>query len=129
LWDQEICQGIVNLEEPNEETFDNHVWKLTMAIIGEDTFDNQREYLENMKKPEKLSAKQLINCLRNINSFLLLMKDGKATYSKRDLIKIITKNIPSEWTMHFKMAEWHKKTKIIDILTKLLIIKEQKKSN
>jgi hypothetical protein len=128
LWDQEISQDLVNLEEPNEETFDNHVWKLTMAIIGEDAFDDQKEYLENTKKPEKLSAKQWINCLRNINSYLPFMKEGKDTYSKRDLIKIITKNIPSEWTMHFKMAELNKKTRIMDILTKLLIIEEQTKN-
>jgi hypothetical protein len=55
------------------------------------------------------------------------MKEGEDAYSERDLIKIITKNIPSEWTMHFKMAELHKKTRIMDILTKLLIITEQTK--
>jgi hypothetical protein len=53
------------------------------------------------------------------------MKEGEDAYSKQELIKIITKNIPLEWTMHFKMAELHKKTRIIDILTKLLIIEEQ----
>ncbi len=92
----------MNLEEPNKEMFDNHAWKLTMAILGEDAFDDQKEYLENTKKHEKISAKQWINHLRNINSYLPFMKEGVAAYSKRDLIKIITKNIPSEWTMHFQ---------------------------
>jgi hypothetical protein len=54
LWDQELSQDLVNLEEPNEGTFDDHVWKLTMAIIGEDAYDNQKEDLENTKKPGKL---------------------------------------------------------------------------
>jgi hypothetical protein len=57
LWDQELSQDLVNLEETNAETFDDHVWRLTIAIIGEDAYDDQKEYLENTKKPGKLSAK------------------------------------------------------------------------
>jgi hypothetical protein len=45
------------LEETNAETFDDHVWRLTIVIIGEDAYDDQKEYLENTKKPGKLSAK------------------------------------------------------------------------
>jgi hypothetical protein len=43
LCDQEIGQDFVNLEEPSKETFDKHVWKLTITIIDEDAFDDKNE--------------------------------------------------------------------------------------
>jgi hypothetical protein len=67
-------------------------------IVGNDAFQNQKDYLKNMPKPEKMSVKQWVNRLKNINSYVPLMQRNGSSYSKEDLIaEIITKNIPHAW--------------------------------
>jgi hypothetical protein len=44
--------------------------ELTRAILGEDTLLNKKDYLKTTVKPEKMSMKQWINRIKNINSYL-----------------------------------------------------------
>jgi hypothetical protein len=70
--------------------------KLTIAVVGVDAFDNQKEYMKETEKPEKMSVKQWINRIKNINSYLPLMDQDAQAFSEKELIaEVILKNIPS----------------------------------
>ena len=38
--------------------FDDHLQELTSEILGEDALRNQKDYLKNTPKPDKMSVKQ-----------------------------------------------------------------------
>jgi len=127
LWDQ--INVLVDEEaERDELTFDSHLKELTSAILGEDALRNQKDYLKYTPKPEKMSVKQWVNRIKNINSYLPLMQPNGRPFSKEDLIaEVISKNIPAAWEKDLKMFKLHLKTKIKDILSELTIIEEQVK--
>jgi hypothetical protein len=88
LWDQIIV--ILNEEEEenqdgNEETFAEHVQELTSAILGEDALRNQKDYLKSTPKPEKMSVKQWVNRIKNINSYLPLMQVNGRSFTEEEL--------------------------------------------
>jgi hypothetical protein len=130
LWDQII----INLAEEedqdgNEETFTEHVQELTSAILGEDALRNQKDYLKNTPKPEKMSVKQWVNRMKNINSYLPLMQVGGRSFTEEELVsEVISKNIPSVWIKDFRMFKLHLKTRVKDVLTDLTMIEEQIKT-
>jgi hypothetical protein len=73
LWDQ--INELEDEDEVRDELgLDNHLQELTSAILGEDALRNQKDYLKNTPKPDKMSVKQWINRIKNINSYLLLMQ-------------------------------------------------------
>jgi hypothetical protein len=39
--------------------------ELTTSVLGEDTLQNQKDYLKTTHKPEKMSVKQWINWIKN----------------------------------------------------------------
>jgi hypothetical protein len=125
LWDQ--INVLEDKEDERDElTFDDHLKELTTAILGEDALRNQNDYLKSTPIPEKMSVKQWINRIKNINSYLLLMQPNGRPFSEKDLIaEVISKNIPAAWEKDFKMFKLHLKTKIKDILSKLTVIEEQ----
>ncbi len=100
------------------------------AVLGEDGLRNQKEYLKNTPKPEKMSMKQWVNRIKNINSYLPLMQEDGCAFSEEDLIaEVITKNIPSTWNVQFRLAKLHLKTLIIDIISDLTVIEENIKTH
>lgn len=105
--------------------FQMHATELTRAILGEDALLNQKDYLKTTLKPEKISVKQWINRIKNINSYLPLMgPDSRAFIEAEFITEVISKNIPSVWKVHFRLAELHMKKRINDILSKLTVIEE-----
>jgi hypothetical protein len=128
LWDQ--INTINEDEEIDELTFSSHMAKLTRAVLGVDAFDNQKEYLKETPKPEKMSVKQWINRIRNINSYLSLMDQEARTFSEKELIaEVISKNIPHAWRVQYRLAKLHLKTKIDDIISDLTLIEENIKTH
>jgi hypothetical protein len=96
LWDQ--INVVDDDEERDELTFENHVRELTRAILGEDALRNQKDYLKSTPKPEKMSVKQWVNRIKNINSYLPLMQENGRSFTKEELVsEVISKNIPSAW--------------------------------
>jgi len=82
--------------------------------------------LKNTPKPEKMSVKQWINRIKNINSYLPLMQPNGRPFTKEDLIaEVISKNIPNAWIKDFKMFKLHLKTSIKEIISELTVIEEQ----
>jgi hypothetical protein len=81
LWDQ--INIIAEEEERDELTFEDHLWELTQELIGYDAYRIQKEYLKRMAKPEGLSVKLWLNRMKNINSYLPLMKRDGAYYVRR----------------------------------------------
>jgi hypothetical protein len=96
LWDQvNVLEDDV---ERDELTFNNHLKELTSTILGEDALRNQKDYLKSTPKPEKMSVKQWINRIKNINSYLPLMQENGRAFTEEELVsKVISKNIPSAW--------------------------------
>ncbi len=93
-------------KDRDELTFEEHLKELTHAILCDNAF-------HNTPKPEKMSVKQWINRLKNINSYLPLMQENGEAFSEEDLIsEVIRKNIPSAWVKYFKMSKLHLKTHI-----------------
>jgi hypothetical protein len=91
---------------------------------------NQKDYLKTTPKPEKMTVKQWINRLKNINSYLPLMQVDAQALSETDLLaEVIAKNIPAEWVKDFKLAKLHLKMRIKDIMSELAIIEEEVKTH
>ena len=101
LWDQ--INVLENADEERDElTFQTNVTELTSAILGNDALRNQKDYLKSTPKLEKVTVKQWINRLKNINSYLPLMQQDGRAFTKEDLItEVISKNIPSTWVKDF----------------------------
>jgi len=52
-----------------------------------------------------------------------LMEEDATSYTDRELIaEVITKNIPSQWKMQFKLQALHKEDHLEEVITKLQII-------
>jgi hypothetical protein len=103
--------------------------ELIDAVLGESALRNQKEYLKKTPKPEKMTVKQWINRIKNINSYLPLMKPNARAFTEEDLInEVITPNIPSIWEKDFRLANLHLKTRIKEIIEPLTVIEEQVKS-
>ncbi len=104
-------------EERDNVTFQYHVRELTSAILGDDALRNQKDYLKTTPKPERMSVKQWINRLKNINSYLPLMQRNVSSFSEEDLVtEVIAKNIPAAWVKDFNLAKLHLQTKIKDVM-------------
>jgi len=71
LWDQ--INEAVDEDNRDELSFDENLQELTSAILGDDALRNQKDSLKNTPKPDKMSVKQWINRIKNINSYLPLM--------------------------------------------------------
>jgi hypothetical protein len=126
LWDQ---INVVEEDQARDElTFQEHLKELIDAVLGEGALHNQKEYLKKTPKPEKITVKQWINRIKNINSYLPLMKPNARAFTEEDLInEAITPNIPSIWEKDFRFANLHLKTRIKEIIEPLTVIEEQVK--
>jgi hypothetical protein len=128
LWDQIIASE--ENEERDELTFTESLGKLTKAVLGVDAFDNQKEYMKETQKPGKMSVKQWINRIKNINSYLSLMDQDARAFSEKELIaEVISKNIPSVWRIQYRLAKLHLKARIDDIISDLTLIEENIKTH
>jgi hypothetical protein len=117
-------------EDRDELIFSEHLTRLTKAVIGVDASDNQKEYLKGTPKPEKMSVKQWVNQIKNINSYLQLMDPDTRPFTEKEIIaKVITKNIPAAWKVQFRLANFHLKTRIDDIISGLMVIEENIKTH
>lgn len=128
LWDQ------INVIEGNEVrddvTFWDHLSALTKAIIGEDALHEQKDYLKNTSKQEKMSVKQWVNRLKNITSYLPMMEQDARSFTEEELIsEVISKIIPSAWRVQYILAKLHLKKKINDIMSDLTLIEESIKTH
>ena len=97
-------------------------------MSGNGAVRNQKKYLTTTLKPEKMSVKQWISRIKNINSYIPFMEAEASAMPERDLINdVITPNIPTAWEMHYYLQNLHLKTRIRDIIEPLTVIKEQVK--
>ena len=89
------------------------LWKLTDKQIDDDLVRQQKRYLENTKKPRKMTSKEWLNRLKVINNYLPRMKEGQCKYSEEDLIeKIVQNNIPESWMEKFELLDDTKATNL-----------------
>jgi len=124
LWDQ-INESEDEEDARDELSFDEHLQELTSAILGDDALRNQKNYLKNTPKPDKMSVKQWINRIKNINSYLLMQPNGRPFTEEDLIVEVISKSIPNAWIKDFKMFKSHLKTSIKEIISELTVIKEQ----
>jgi hypothetical protein len=122
--------NIVNEDQERDElTFAGHQQELIRTVLGTSALHNQKNYLKETPKPEKMTVKQWINRIKNINSYLPLMQLGARSFTEETLIEeVITPNIPSAWIMHYELAGLHLKTRISDIIEPLTVIEQRIKS-
>jgi hypothetical protein len=110
LWDQIIDDG---QEDKDELIFGGHLVEFTSEVLGNGAVRNQKKYLTTTPKPEKMSVKQWISRIKNINSYIPFMEADAAAMPERDLINdVITPNIPAAWEMHYHLQNLHLKTRI-----------------
>jgi len=84
LWDQ--INVIDDNQARDELTFEEHLKELISPVLGEGALCNQKEYLKKTPKLEKMTVKQWINRIKNINSYLPLMKPNTQAFTEEDLI-------------------------------------------
>ncbi len=127
IWDQK--HTIKENEVRYELSFDGHMKELTSMILRNDGLCNKKKYLKSTPKPEKMTEKQWINRIKNINSYLTLMQGNGHAFPEEDLIsEVISKNIPSTWVNDFKIFKIHLKICVRDVMENLTIIEEQVKT-
>ena len=76
-------------ETKNYANFKLDLWKLTNKQIDDDLVRQKKRYLENTKKPRKMTSKEWLNRLKVINNYLHRMKSGQSKYSEEELIEKI----------------------------------------
>lgn len=64
-------------------------------LIGKDAYENQRDYIKEVKKPKDMNVRKWLLQIKIMNTCLpFLLNSGKGnTFSERELVKIIGKNI------------------------------------
>jgi len=121
--------NVIDEDEVRDDiTFQFHIHEFTTAILGNDAFRNQKDYLKSTPKRNNMSVKQWINRLLNINSYLPLMQRNARAFLEEDLIsEVISRNIPAVWMKDFELSKLHLQTEISEIMTDLTIIEAQVK--
>ena len=93
--------------------FQVDLWKLTDKQIDDDLVRQQKRYLENTKKPRKMTSKEWLNRIKVINNYLPRMKNGQPKYSDEELVeKIVQDNIPDSWQEKFELLDGPKATNL-----------------
>ena len=65
-----------------------------------------------------MDVNKWIQRMKTINSYLSTLKDGAASLTEIQSVKIITKNIPKAWKTKFKVADDHKSKTTIEVQKK-----------
>eukprot|EP00957_Ditylum_brightwellii_P045112 3420824-Ditylum_brightwellii.AAC.1 len=60
----------------NQATFDTNIREHTRSICRKNAFNNQEEYLKNMRKPDDMTMAQWLKRIEAINKVLPLLKPG-----------------------------------------------------
>ena len=95
----------------NYANFKIYLWKLTDKQIDDDSVRQQKRYLENTKKPRKMTSKEWLNQIKVFNNYLPRMKMGQTKYSDEELVeKIVQDNIPDSWQEKFELLDGPKAT-------------------
>ena len=90
----------------NYTNFKVDLWKLTDKQIDHNSVRQQKRYLENTKKPRKMTSKEWLNQIKVFNNYLPRMKMGQTKYSDEELVeKIVQDNIPDSWQEKFELLE------------------------
>eukprot|EP00957_Ditylum_brightwellii_P176972 13480689-Ditylum_brightwellii.AAC.1 len=58
----------------NQATFNTNIKELTRSICRKNAFDNQEEYLKNMRKLDDMTMAQWLKRIEAINKVLLFLK-------------------------------------------------------
>ncbi len=110
--------------------FQLDLWRLTDKQIDDDSVRKQKRYLENTKKPRKMTSKEWLNRLKVINNYLPRMKSGQRKYSEEELIeKIVQNNIPESWMEKFELLDGPKASTLRAVQLTLQKIERCRKSN
>ena len=91
---RDIWDKIANtLAQRSTITFDENIIELVNKILGEDTEENQKDYIQNTEKPVKIPAGKWVQRFKKINNRIKLMGDGaeslmeKITYDQMHCTK------------------------------------------
>ena len=89
----------------DQNSFKSHTNAFRDALIDEDAYNNQREFLWTMNKPRDMKVKDWVMCMKVINVYLELLSSAGKKFTEEKLVKnCITPNIPKVWKKDFKLG-------------------------
>ena len=117
------------VQDEEEIIWEDNLDELVERLIGEEVYDQQRDYMLEIKKPRDVSVKQWLTRLKTINTYLpFLSNGGKGTsFSEAELVKMITKNMPRHWKTPFRLAGGHRLHTVLGARHILLLLEKQDK--
>lgn len=115
--------------DEDEANWNANIAQLLDVLINDEAFANQKEYLQETRKPNSMTMKKWTLRLKSINSYLpyLGLENGEVAMTEDELVKIITRNIPNSWKSRFKLANGHKSNTVTEALTVLILIEKEEK--
>ena len=111
----------------DQDTWSGNICDLVERLIGKEAYEAQLDYLKETKKPRSRTMRKRLMRIKSINTYFQLLENGGEgeSSSERDLVKLITKNLPRSWQSQFKIAGGHKSRTVIKAQHLLLLIEQQ----
>ena len=97
------------------------------TLIGDEAYDEQKEYLQDTRKPHNMEVHKCIQRMKTISSYLPTLSNRDISLTEIQLVKILTRNIPKTWKTQFKLAHGHKLKTTIEAQKKLLLLEKEEK--
>ena len=84
-------------ENKNKTNFKTSQVKSVKALVGEDAYEEQTEYLWETKKPQDMDVHRWIRRMKAISSYLPTLNSGATALTEDQLVRLITKSMPKQW--------------------------------
>lgn len=113
--------------DTDQATWEDNLAQLVEVLIDDEAFSNQKDYIQETRKPNSMTMKRWILRLKAINSYLpyLGLATGESAMDEADLVKVVTRNIPGSWKARFRLANGHKAATVTEALKILNLIEKE----
>ena len=82
--------------DEDEASWSAYLEEFVERLIGEDIYENQRDYIKEVKKPRDMHVRKWLLRLKTMSTYFpFLLNGGNGNiFTEKELVKIIGKNIP-----------------------------------
>ena len=117
------------LVDEDQVTWDNNLVELIEVLTGDDSFEMQKDYILETRKPNNMSTRTWVLRMKAMNAYLpvLGLNNGEDAMSEQELVRVISRNIPNSWKARFKMVGGHHSVTVAQALKTLSYIEIEDK--
>ena len=115
--------------DEDQAHWDENLCDFMDTLIDDEAYAFQKEYLCDTAKPNGMSTRSWVLRMKAINAYLptLGLRNGFAAFTELELVRIISRNIPSAWKSRFRLVDGHQATTTATALKKLILLEREEK--